>query len=265
MDTQEYIIDFKYKDQNTKVISKSVTSKEVVKKMQLHIFKSGIKEQSGVVDGLEGVEFTIKLAREVEEAYSRGYTYEEVWNGIDKNGNKVDVNSKRVSEAQAIAPTRDVMITDKNGDCYSSALAYGRYIGKETKTAKDFETASDFYFSITQDESEIQDIAKKVKDIYINNEQLETYIKVVKKDKTTGKVVTASSATFKIKAAEDIYDRGNGKILYKKGEIVTQKIGSTTYSNFTTNADKLIIPADSYNNKDDEKSTVVTPLKLEAR
>lgn len=135
--------------------------------------------------------------------------------------------------------------------------------GKETQTPKDFETSSDFYFSITQAESEIEEIAKKVKDIYINNEQLETYIKLIKKDKKTGKVVTASSATFQIKATEDIYDRGNNKIIYKKGEIITQKIGSTTYSTFTTNADNLVIPAESYNSENDEKGTVVTPLKLE--
>lgn len=135
--------------------------------------------------------------------------------------------------------------------------------GKETQTPKDFETASDFYFSITQAESEIEEIAKKVKDIYINNEQLETYIKLMKKDKKTGKIVTASSATFQIKATEDIYDRGNNKIIYKKGEIITQKIGGTTYSTFTTNADNLIIPAESYNSENDEKGTVVTPLKLE--
>lgn len=135
--------------------------------------------------------------------------------------------------------------------------------GKETQTPKDFETASDFYFSITQDESEIEEIAKKVKDIYINNEQLETYIKLIKKDKKTGKIVTASSATFQIKATEDIYDRGNNKIIYKKGEIITQKIGGTTYSTFTTNADNLVIPAESYNSENDEKGTVVTLLKLE--
>lgn len=135
--------------------------------------------------------------------------------------------------------------------------------GKETQTPKDFETASDFYFSITQDESEIEEIAKKVKDIYINNEQLETYIKLIKKDKKTGKIVTASSATFQIKATEDIYDRENNKIIYKKGEIITQKIGSTIYSTFTTNADNLVIPAESYNSENDEKGTVVTPLKLE--
>ncbi len=263
LDTKEYVVELKYKDQNTKVITSSVLSKETVKKMQIHIFKSGIKTQSGEVRGLEGAEFTIKLASDVDKAYAQGYSYAEVWNGVDEVGNKVNVNSTRVQEAQILAPTYDKVITDENGDCYTKELPYGKYIGKETKTPIDFETATDFYFSITQDKSEITEVAKKVKDIFINNEQLETYIKLVKKDKDTGKIVTASSATFKIRATKDIYDRGNGKILYKKGDTIKQKIGSTTYSTFTTNADNLIVPAESYNSTNDDIGTVTTPLKLE--
>lgn len=264
LDTKEYKVNLEYKDQNEPIISDTVTSLEVVKKMRIHIFKSGIDEQSGVVDGLEGAEFTIKLASDVEEAYNQGYTYPEIWNGIDEYGNKVEVDAKRVAKAQAIAPTYDTLTTDSEGNAYSDIkFPYGKYIGKETKTPKDFETASDFTFSITKDESEIQDVAQKVKDIFINNEQLEAYIKLVKKDLDTDKVVTLNNATFQIKAAEDIYDRGNGKILYKKGEVITQKIGSTVYDSFTTNADNLVVPDNSYSNDNDELGTVITPLKLD--
>lgn len=84
LDTKEYEVDLEYEGQNTPIVSETVTSNEVVKKMQIHIFKSGIDEQSGVVDGLEGAEFTIKLASDVEEAYNKGYSYAEVWNGVDK-------------------------------------------------------------------------------------------------------------------------------------------------------------------------------------
>lgn len=264
LDTKEYEVNLEYKDQNTPIISETVTSNEVVKKMQIHIFKSGIDQQSGVVSGLEGAEFTIKLASDVQNAYDKGYSYAEVWNGIDEYGNKVDVDKNRVAEAQKIAPTYDVLTTDSEGNAYSAEkLPYGRYIGKETKTPIDFETASDFYFSITKDESEVEEIAQKVKDIIINNEQLETYVKLVKKDKDTGKIVTLNNATFQIKAAEDIYDRGNGKILYKKGEVIKQKVGSTVYDSFTTNADNIIVPDNSYSNSDDDKGTVTTPLMLE--
>ena len=76
---------------------------------------------------------------------------------------------------------------------------------------------------------------------------MESYVKLVKKDATTDKIVTLSSTTFKIRATQDIYDRGNGKIIYKKGETITQKIGSTVYDTFTTNADNIIVPNNSYN------------------
>ena len=263
LDTKEYDVTLSYKDQYEEIITNTTTSLEKVKEMGLHIFKSGIKENSGVTPGLAGAEFTIKLNSAVEEAYKQGYTYEEVWNGIDEDGNKVAVNSKRVAEAQVIAPTIEVIVTDENGDAYTqNKLAYGKYIVKETKTPKDYESAIDFTFSITDDESEIQEIAKKTKHIVVNNEQLETYIKLIKKDLKTNKPVTLNSTTFEIKATEDIYDRATNKILFKEGEVISQKVGNTTYTSFTTNADNIVVPDNSYNSENDNKAEVTTPLKL---
>ena len=264
IDKTTYSVNLEYKDQYTKIITGDANSTDKVKEMRVHIFKSGIKENSGKTPGLEGAVFTIKLNSAVQKAYDKGYTYSEVWGGIDEYGNSVDVDNQRVAEAQVIAPTYESIETDENGDAYTqNVLPYGKFIIKETKTPKDYETAADFTFSITDDESEITDVAKKVKNIVVNNEQLETYIKLIKKDKTTGKVVSFSNATFQIKATKDIYDRATGKILYKKGEAVTQKIGSTTYNSFTTNAKNMVVPANSYTNKVDIIGSVVTPLKLE--
>ena len=263
LDKTEYPVNLEYKDQHTKVIANKTTSNEDVKKMGVHIFKSGIKANSGETPGLEGAEFTIKLNSAVEKAYSQGYTYAEVWNGVDENGNKVNVDTKRVAEAQKIAPTYDVLVTDKDGNAYTQKnLPYGKYIVKETVTPKDYESASDCYFSITQDESEIKEIPQKTKHIVVNNEQLEAYIKLIKKDLKTGKVVTLTSTTFEIKAEKDIYDRATGKIIWKKGESISQKIGSTTYTSFTTNADNMIVPDKSFTNNKDDKGSVVTPLQL---
>ena len=263
LDKNTYNVELKYKDQYTKVITNTKTSLENVKKMGVHIFKSGIKTNSGETPGLEGAEFTIKLNSAVEKAYSQGYTYAEVWNGIDENGNQVKVDSKRVQSAQAIAPSYAVIVTDKDGNAYTqNNLPYGKYIVKETKTPIDYETAVDFTFSITDDESEIKEIAKKIKHLVVNNEQLETYIKLIKKDLKTGKLVTLNSTTFEIKATKDIYDRATKKILFKKGESISQKIGNTTYTSFTTNADNIVVPDNSYNSKNDDKATITTPLKL---
>lgn len=263
LDKNTYNVELKYKDQYTKVITDTKTSLENVKKMGVHIFKSGIKENSGETPGLEGAEFTIKLNSAVERAYAQGYTYAEVWNGIDENGNQVKVDSKRVAEAQVIAPSYETIKTDKDGNAYTQKnLPYGKYIVKETKTPTDYETAVDFTFSITDDESEIKEIAKKTKHLVVNNEQLETYIKLIKKDLKTGKLVTLNSTTFEIKATKDIYDRATKKILFKKGKSISQKIGNTTYTSFTTNADNIVVPDSSFNSKNDDKATITTPLKL---
>ena len=47
IDTKEYEVNLVYKDQNTKVISNTTTSLEKVKEMGVHVFKSGIKTNSG--------------------------------------------------------------------------------------------------------------------------------------------------------------------------------------------------------------------------
>ena len=265
IDETIYEVNLTYKDQYTKIVTGSVTSKDKVKKMQVHIFKSGIKENSGLVPGLKGAEFTIKLYNQVEDALNQGYTYEEIWNGLNEYGEKVVVDENRVNEAQKIAPTVETITTDENGDAYTkNKLPYGKYWTKETKTPEDFYASSDFSFTISEDESEVIEIAKKVKHLYVNNEQMEAYIKLVKKDVNTGKIVTLNSTTFQIKASEDVYDRGNRKIIYKAGDIITQKIGSTVYDTFTTNAKNLVVPNGSFSNTDDEEGTVITPLKLPA-
>ena len=263
LDTKEYEVNLTYNNQNEDIISNTTTSFEKVKEMGVHIFKSGIKENSGVTPGLEGAEFTIKLNSKVEKAYEQGYSYSEVWNGIDERGNQVEVDNKRVAEAQVIAPTIETIITDENGDAYTqNKLPYGKYIVKETKTPADYEPSVDFTFSITEDESEVEEIAKKTKNIVVNNEQLETYIKLIKKDKNTGELVTLNSTTFEIKATEDIYDRATNKIIFKKGETISQKVGNTTYTSFTTNADNIVVPNNSYHSNNDNMAEVTTPLKL---
>lgn len=256
IDSKEYEVNLTYKDQNTKVIASSVTSTDKVKEMQVHIYKTGIKENSGLVAGLEGAEFTIKLYADVEKAYENGYSYDEVWNCVE---------SERTQEVQKIAPTYETITTNEKGDAYTlDKLPYGKYIVKETKTPKDFISAPDFTFSITRDESEIQEIAQKVKNLVVNNEPIAAYIRLIKKDAETGKTVTLNSSTFEIKATEDIRDVTTGEILYQKGQAISQKVGNTIYSSFTTNADNIVVPDNSYNNENNDKGSVITPLLFTA-
>lgn len=59
LDNTEYEVTLEYKDQYTKVIANKTTSNELVKKMGVHIFKSGIKVNSGETPGLEGAELSV--------------------------------------------------------------------------------------------------------------------------------------------------------------------------------------------------------------
>ena len=202
--------------------------------------------------------------KRLDEALDKGFTYEEIWGGVDRDGNIVSVNGTRMREAQEIAPTYEVLKTDKDGNAYTQKkLPYGRYICKETRTPVDYESAQDFTFSITQDESEIHETSKKVKDIVVNDEQLETYIRLIKRDTKTGKNVSLNSATFQIYATEDIYDRATGLILHQRGYPIHQKLGGTIFDSFTTNSDNLIVPNNSFADRQQNKGTVIVPLKLE--
>ena len=99
--------------------------------------KSKKIENSGETPGLAGAEFTIKLNSAVEKALDAGYSYEEIWNGIDENGNKVKVDAKRVAQAQKIAPTYEDLITDKDVKAYTQKKQqYGKYIVKKSNTPK---------------------------------------------------------------------------------------------------------------------------------
>lgn len=227
---------------------------EKVKKMKLHLHKTGGNGDVPLADA----EFTIKLKSDVQEALDAGYTYTEIWKGIDENGRPQEgVSADRIKAAQTIAPDMDVITTNSNGDSYSEYLPFGTYIGKETNTPKNYASAPDFEFTISKDESEEPDIENKMIHVYLNDRPVKAYVKMVKKDADSGKTVTLNSATFKIKALTDIYDRQTGEILYHAGDFVKQKVAGRWIDEFTTNSDGQVGTVEG------EAGTVTTPLQLE--
>ena len=204
---------------------------EKVKKQKIQIFKSGYRNgMSEVVKGLKGAEFTFKLKSEVDHV------------GWDN------------------ATVYDTITTDESGWAITKDLPYGEYLVRETVTPKDFYTNPDFTVSVTQDTSEIKKDEDKVKKVILNNRPVETQLKLVKKDEESGKTVSLNSASFKIVADEDILDGGN--IVYKKGQYITQKVGSKKYDTFTTNSDNVVVVKTEYTNDDDEKGEVFLPLQF---
>ena len=204
---------------------------EKVKKQKETIFKSGYRNGiSEVVKGLQGASFTFKLKSEVDHV------------GWDS------------------AKVYDVITTDENGWAITKDLPYGEYLVRETVTPKDFYTNPDFTVSITQDTSEIKKDEDKVKKVILNNRPAETQLKLVKKDHETGKNVSLNSASFKIVADEDILE--GGKVVYKKGQTITQKVGGKKYDTFTTNSKNVVVVKTEYTNDDDDKGEVFLPLQF---
>lgn len=204
---------------------------EKVKKQKVTIFKSGYRNGiSEVVKGLQGASFTFKLKSEVDHV------------GWDS------------------AKVYDVITTDENGWAITKDLPYGEYLVRETVTPKDFYTNPDFTVSITQDTSEIKKDEDKVKKVILNNRPVETQLKLVKKDQETGKNVSLNSASFKIVADEDVLE--GGKVVYKKGQTITQKVGGKKYDTFTTNSKNVVVVKTEYTNDDDDKGEVFLPLQF---
>lgn len=222
-------VDINYQGQTVSKIlaTKETTNRVNMQKIQVH--KSGEKDGiSGFVKGLQGCEFTFKLKSEVDRV------------GWDN------------------ASVYDVITTDEDGRAATKYLPYGTYLVKETKTPQDYMTAPDFLIAITDDYSEYSDI-DQIKTIDINNRPYTTQLKLVKRDQKTNQIVTLSSASFKIKAKEDIVS--NGKIIYHANDTIVQKVSGKNYDTFTTNSDNVIVN-DTYSNHDNDRGTVILPLQL---
>lgn len=224
-------ISIDYEGQNVSKVLRSTNIDNRVNMQKIQIHKFGEKEsESGILNGLANAEFTFKLKSEVDKI------------GWDQ------------------AKIYDVITTDETGRATTKYLPYGVYLVKETKTPKDYITAPNFIVSVTKDYSEYEDI-DQIKIIDINNRPYTTQLRLVKKDADTNKVVTLNSATFKVKAREDIVS--NGKVVYKAGDTIKQKISGKTYDSFTTNAKNIIVPENAYT-VDTQLGTVILPLQLMA-
>ena len=220
-----------YEGQTVSKILRSTSTDNRVNMQKIQVHKFGEKEsESGILNGLAGAEFTFKLKSEVDKV------------GWDN------------------AKTYDVITTGKDGRATTKYLPYGTYLVRETKTPQDYMTAPDFTISVTKDYSEYEDI-DQIKIIDINNRPYTTQLKLVKKDLDSNKTVTLNSATFKVKAREDIVS--NGKVIYKAGDTIKQKISGKTYDSFTTSANNVVVPDGSFE-IDGEMGTVVLPLQLDA-
>lgn len=185
-----------YSSQNVKVVTSKSVSKEEVITADFEIEKiitSG--DESEIVQKEEGAEFIV-----VAKKY------------VDKYGN---IETAWEHREEFTDKEYDKLVTNKNGYDKSKQLAYGSYIGKQVKGKMDTELVENtFTFTVSK---ENQDTIKYI----INNRLFTSYVKIQKVDSETGKLITASNTTFKIKNADT-------------GEYLTQKVANTTHDTWKT-------------------------------
>lgn len=136
-----------------------------------------------------------------------------------EKGAKFEVYLKSAgSYSNAKEAERDILTCDADGFAETKSLPYGTYTIHQISGWENREFIKDFDVEITEN-------AKEYKYL-INNREFESYIKMVKKDKNTGKLVTFSNATFSLhKLNEDT----------NKWEQVKCKVGEKYRTTWTTN------------------------------
>ncbi len=171
-DTNTYPFDFKYKDQETSVIGITGTATEIVKRAKFEVIKVSTNDNSTATK-IANAEFTAILNKYVE------------YYGSFENA-KEHLNEFAEDEYS-------IFRTNENGHGISNFLAYGEYMVKETYTPSDeIEPVVPFYINIDKNSNGV------IKEFVENDLPFESYLKMIKVDKKSGKVVTFSNTTFSL-------------------------------------------------------------------
>lgn len=185
-----------YANQEVKVVTAKSTSKEnvIVGDFELEkIITSG--DESEIVEKEQGAEFLV-VAKKYVDKYG---SIEEAWE------HRSEFTEKEY----------DKLVTNKSGYAKTRKLAYGHFVVKQIKGKIDTEKVKDSWEFVVSKEN--QDTIKYI----INNRNFTSYVKLEKRDNETGKLITLSNTTFKIKNADT-------------GEYLTQKVADKTYSTWKT-------------------------------
>ena len=171
-DTQEHTYTLRYKDMNTPVIKIGDTLKNTVQKAKFEVIKISTNTNT-TAPVIANAEFTAILTK-----------YVDYYGSFDEAKKHLDQYSE---------DEYSIFKTGADGHGVSGLLAYGEYTVYETYTPSDeIETVEPFYIKIDRNSSVV------IKEYIENDAPFESYLKMVKIDKNTGKKVTFSNATFKL-------------------------------------------------------------------
>lgn len=171
-DTQEHTYTLSYKDMNTPVIKIGDTLKNTVQKAKFEVIKISTNTNT-TAPVIANAEFTAILTK-----------YVDYYGSFDEAKKHLDQYSE---------DEYSIFKTGADGHGVSGLLAYGEYTVYETYTPSDeIEKVEPFYIKIDRNSSGV------IKEYIENDAPFESYLKMVKIDKNTGKKVTFSNATFKL-------------------------------------------------------------------
>ncbi len=117
---------------------------------------------------------------------------------------------------------RDIITCDENGFGETKELPYGCYVVHQVSGWDNRELVEDFKVHIKENEKTYRYI--------INNKEFESYLKMEKVDKNTGKHVTLSNATFKLSRFNEDTE---------EWEKVECKVGNEYHDTWTTNSEGI--------------------------
>ena len=203
-DNEIHQITFKYKDMNTKVINLEDTFENTVQKAKFEVIKvSSITNTTAPI--VEGAEFTAILTKYV---YFYG-SFDEALKHLD----------------EFAEDEYSVFKTDENGHGVSGLLAYGNYTVNETYCPSDkINPVQEFYVNIDKNSDGV------IKELVENDTPFQSYIKLVKTDKNTGKTVTFSNTTFSL---YKLNEKTN------EWERVSCKLGKESFDRWTTDEEGI--------------------------
>ena len=198
-DTTTYNFSVDYIDQYTADIDVSQTVKEQVERAKFELIKVST-DMNQVAPVVDKAQFTAILEKYVKYYGSFDEAYEHI--------NEFTEDEWCTFE------------TDLDGHGISDFLAYGKYVVSETYVPdSDINRVEEFTVTIDENSD------GPIKEVIANDSPFTAYIKMVKKDKKTGKVVTYSNATFELYK----YDRAT-----REWNLVQCKVGSKYYREWTT-------------------------------
>lgn len=171
LDETEYNVVLSYQGQTTATVTVNQTVKERVKAQAFQLIKVS-DNNTGETDLLEGVEFTIKAQKDIDQYGS--------W-------------EKAPIAKNAEGKEASILVTDEKGYAVSDELPYGTYVVRETKAPDDHYAIPDFTVVINEDSRDPQPWR------VFNDEKFRAVIAMVKLDADTGKTVLIEGSTFKIR------------------------------------------------------------------